>query len=414
MGPVCISKTLHMQKREPVPVMEKERKPAALTQKRKLNIVIVCGTEPYELRADLLRDVLRSLGHTVTVLASDFSHIEKRKRTQEKEDYLFLQTKPYKKNLSLKRAVSHVRFAKDAEHWLQAHLCETDLVWAIIPPNGFVQRIARLKRREPSVRVVFDVVDLWPESMPLKGEKRQIPFSWWRKQRDGSLHEADMIVTECALFQKKLAGPAGKTQMQTIYLARPCVPYVPKLHLPDDRLSLCYLGSINNVIDIEAVARIIRTCQRIRPVELHIIGTGEKKDTLIARARQAGAGVIYHGICYDREKKQEIFDGCHFGLNIMKPSVCVGLSMKSLDYFEYGLPMLNSIPGDTWQIIEKEQTGLNVGESLDADKIAHYDLSMRNRARRYFEQHLTDEAFQQSVSDVLDKVFDGTGGQKRD
>jgi len=395
-------------------VMEKERKPAALTQKRKLNIVIVCGTEPYELRADLLRDVLRSLGHTVTVLASDFSHIEKRKRTQEKEDYLFLQTKPYKKNLSLKRAVSHVRFAKDAERWLQAHLCETDLVWAIIPPNGFVQRIARLKRRDPSVRVVFDVVDLWPESMPLKGEKRQIPFSWWRKQRDGSLHEADLIVTECALFQKRLAGPAGETQMQTIYLARPCVPYVPKLHLPDDRLSLCYLGSINNVIDIEAVARIIRTCQRIRSVELHIIGTGEKKDTLIARARQAGAGVIYHGICYDREKKQEIFDGCHFGLNIMKPSVCVGLSMKSLDYFEYGLPMLNSIPGDTWQIIEKEQTGLNVGESLDAEKIAQYDLSMRNRARRYFEQHLTDEVFQQSVSDVLDKVFDGTGGHKRD
>jgi len=124
--------------------------------------------------------------------------------------------------------------------------------------------------------------------------------------------------------------------------------------------------------------------------------------------------VIYHGICYDREKKQEIFDGCHFGLNIMKPSVCVGLSMKSLDYFEYGLPMLHSIPGDTWQIIEKEQTGLNVGESLDAEKIAQYDLSMRNRARRYFEQHLTDEVFQQSVSDVLDKVFDGTGGHKRD
>ena len=35
--------------------------------------------------------------------------------------------------------------------------------------------------------------------------------------------------------------------------------------------------------------------------------------------------------------------------------------MKSMDYFEAGLPILNSIPGDTWEIVEKYGVGYNLG-----------------------------------------------------
>ena len=48
-----------------------------------------------------------------------------------------------------------------------------------------------------------------------------------------------------------------------------------------------------------------------------------------------------------------------FGINMMKPGICVGLTMKSIDYFCYGLPLINNIPGDTWKLVEKEQIGIN-------------------------------------------------------
>ena len=57
---------------------------------------------------------------------------------------------------------------------------------------------------------------------------------------------------------------------------------------------------------------------------------------------------------------------CHFGFNLMKPDVCVGLTMKSVDYFRHDLPILNNIPADTAELVDREQVGLNVGEDTAA------------------------------------------------
>ena len=52
---------------------------------------------------------------------------------------------------------------------------------------------------------------------------------------------------------------------------------------------------------------------------------------------------------------------CHFGFNLMKPDVRVGLTMKSVDYFRHDLPILNNIPADTAELVDREQVGVNGG-----------------------------------------------------
>ena len=64
-------------------------------------------------------------------------------------------------------------------------------------------------------------------------------------------------------------------------------------------------------------------------------------------------------------KKKQIFDKCHFGLNIMKDTVCVGLTAKSIDYFQAGLPILNSIQIDTKDIVNKNLFGFNVTDDIE-------------------------------------------------
>ncbi len=140
-------------------------------------------------------------------------------------------------------------------------------------------------------------------------------------------------------------GDAGEElpqrKLQTLYLARDFQLYRFVNTPPKDKIALCYLGSINNIIDIPCIGEIIRKFDL--PVELHIIGDGEKREELCETARNAGAEVIFHGIIYDPKKKQAIFDRCHAGLNIMKSSVYVGLTMKSMDYFAASLPVINNI-----------------------------------------------------------------------
>lgn len=46
----------------------------------------------------------------------------------------------------------------------------------------------------------------------------------------------------------------------------------------------------------------------------------------------------------------------------MKDSTCVGLTMKSIEYFKFGLPILNNIKEDSKKIVEKYEVGFNISE----------------------------------------------------
>ena len=74
----------------------------------------------------------------------------------------------------------------------------------------------------------------------------------------------------------------------------------------------------------------------------------------------------------------------------MKPNVCVGLTMKSVDYFRHDLPILNNIPADTAELVDREQVGLNVGEDTAARVAAmtvEDCLRMRKNVRRVFDEN---------------------------
>jgi len=81
---------------------------------------------------------------------------------------------------------------------------------------------------------------------------------------------------------------------------------------------------------------------------------------LIEEVKGSGAIVEDYGKVYDPKEKQQIFDKCHFGLNIMKDTVCVDLTLKSIDYFQHGLPILNNIQADTTKIVDKYNVGFNI------------------------------------------------------
>lgn len=366
-----------------------------------MNICIVNCFDTYEHRVDLLRDAFKSQGHKVVVLTSDYKHIEKKRRTEKKIGYKFFHVEEYNKNFSIQRIKSHCHFSRDVSDYIELNIDNIDLIWALIPPNSLVKDLSGIKVKYPKVKMIYDIIDLWPETMPVMNVKELFPFTYWRDLRNKHINKADYIVTECNLYRRKLKKVLSSLKVETLYFARQYEKYVPDLHLPNNKIALCYLGSINNIIDIDTIAKIVNKFQMIKPVELHIIGDGEKRERLITKVKATGADVIYHGKIYDRQKKQFIFDGCHFGLNIMKPSVCVGFTMKSIDYFEFGLPIINNIQGDTWDILKNRRIGINYSEVFMVEKEFSYDLSYRNETRRFFEETLTSTAFENTIDYIM-------------
>lgn len=366
-----------------------------------MDVVIVNCFDTYEHRVDLLCKVFIEEGHSVKVLTSDYRHFEKKQRSDQKDNFRFFHAKPYNKNLSYARLSSHVQLSKGIFKYLEERNTP-DLLWVLLPPNSFAKDAAKYKKEHPKVKLIFDLIDLWPETMPIGFLKNAFPFTIWRNLRDKNIRSADVVVTECNLYQEKLKDVLKDMKTETLYLARPLVPYEPNLNLPDDRINLCYLGSINNIIDIDEIGRIIEEIRKTKPVELHIVGDGERKDEFVEVSEAAGASVVFHGIVYEREEKQKIFDSCHYGLNIMKSSVCVGLTMKSMDYLEFGLPMINNIHGDTWDFVEEKKIGINIDNSFRY--FDSYSIKTRSDTREFFENTLSATAFHGEVAHVVQQI----------
>ncbi len=370
-----------------------------MSNKKLKSVCIVNCFDTYEHRVDLLHDYFLKMGAKVRVITSDYRHFEKSKRTDSKDDFEFIEAIPYTKNMSIARMKSHVVLSKSIFERINNE--KFDLLWVLVPPNSFVKDGAKYKKEHVNTKLIFDLIDLWPETMPISKLKSLPPFQYWRNLRDRNLDAADSIVTECNLFHQKLPKNIAKEKVHTVYLARKISPYNSALTMPEDKISLCYLGSINNIIDIPAIVDLINGLKVYKPVELHIIGDGEKRGILIDSCEEAGAEVLYHGRVYDTEEKQRIFNSCHYGLNIMKQTVFIGLTMKSMDYFEAGLPIINNIHGDTWDMVDLYKLGHNIVDGESLESLIVYDLNMRKAVRSNYESKFSIEAFELKVSELI-------------
>lgn len=377
----------------------------------KVAVLISC-TDHYTDRMYLFADFLKEQGYQIQYVASDFHHVRKEPFICSVEGAKQVHVRPYQKNLSLSRILSHRDFARGVYRFLEAMPQEPALIVAEIPPNFLATYMARYKRRHPNVKLLMDMFDLWPETFPSGKIKKLLApvFSVWAALRNRGLPFADLVTTECVMYQQVLEPHLKRCETQTVYLCRSAIEVVPQAPSMET-LSVCYLGSINNIIDIDGICALLQKCVQHKPVKLHIIGDGENCDRFIRMAQNVGAQVEFHGRIYDREEQQRIFDTCAFGINMMKSSVCIGLTMKSLDYFAAGLPILNSLGGDTYTFVEQYEIGRNVSAET-AETVAaaitsvtpEENLKMRQETLQVFRKYFTVENCKVALQTGLAKI----------
>lgn len=375
----------------------------------KKNAYLISCSDHFNHRLNVIDAYLRSKGYEVTYITSDFDHATKQKFDCTVPDSVQIHASPYHKNLSLGRICSHQKFARDVFRYIEGQKVQPAVVVALVPPNFLVHYAAKYKKKHPEVRLIFDIFDMWPEAFPSAGMKKMLLpiFKVWEGIRDKGLLSADFVTTECALFQSKLGLDPDKSAV--IYLAADslsCGLY--PAGLGDDSVSLCYLGSINNIIDIPRICDLLRQIAAVKPVTLHIIGAGERQQELISAAQTAGAKVEHHGAVFDDSIKQEIMSKCHFGLNIVKPTVCLGLTMKSVGYFQHGLPIISNVPADTQSLIEKWKTGIQLDENtaqIILNMSVKENLQMRSRVtdmfQSCFDRAVINDQYSKLLKDLL-------------
>ncbi|MCD7893154.1 MAG: hypothetical protein LUG60_05555 [Erysipelotrichaceae bacterium] len=214
-----------------------------------------------------------------------------------------------------------------------------------------------------------------------------------------------MVIVECDYYRKILNKFLDNNKIQTFYLLKHdngnFINIKEEKYI--DKITLAYLGSINNLIDIDKIELVIKKLQMIKPVKLKVIGTGEKKDIFLNRMNSINVETEYFGMIFDENRKSYIFQDCYFGINIYKNNVEIGLTMKSVDYFQMGLPILNSIKGDTEELVKSNSLGININEFYDYEVLNYLNniYEVKNHVREFYMRNFDDC----NVDIKMDKIF---------
>lgn len=357
----------------------------------------ISSTNHYNVRTGKFVNDYVKKGYDVIYVTSDFDHMTKKRYCfNEYKNSKQLHVISYKKNLSISRILSHLMFSYKTFYMLLA--CKPELVYVEVPNNSLVKSSAKYKKIN-NAEIIVDVFDMWPESMPVKTKNMIVNwgFDIWRNFRNKNLKFADQIWIECDYYRELLSAQKINLPMETKYLTLENAETSIETKVSEDEIDLCYLGSINNIIDISLIEKIVSELAKNKRTRIHIIGDGERKDEFLEILKQNSIEIIDHGKVYEIDKLQEIFNQCWFGVNVLREDLAIGITMKSISYFRGGLPIINTVEGDTSRFVEKCNIGINV-DRHDVEScvsrilnITKDDLAcMKNNTRNLFEQKFAE------------------------
>lgn len=147
-----------------------------MNDKKKIAIIACAMALPGEkgyTRFSFLADLLGENNYKVDVYTSSFNHWEKAQRDTEKIEKIkqkvsygvnIVHEPGYKKNVDLRRVVSHILLAKNAVKEIKKR--EYDLIYVIIPDNFLAANVTRYAKKN-NIPVIIDIEDTWPEGMEM-------------------------------------------------------------------------------------------------------------------------------------------------------------------------------------------------------------------------------------------------------
>lgn len=367
-----------------------------------------------EDRLKIIKKVLQNQ-YSCRIFISDFDRAKKQYITKKDPECEYIHVPEYKKNLSVGRINAYRVFANKVDELLK--LENPDLVYIMLPPNYIAYKCALYREKHEQSKLIVDVYDLWPESFPIQKASKYFPLiiTKWKKYRSRTLNAADFIFTECRYYRKVIgSGLITDSKTAVLYIHKDQTDSVRQIvkdsidsHRKEkDKITFGYLGSINNIIDIEGIKDLVQKIVKEHiKVTVEIIGGGEGTEHFVSALLDAGACVNNHGFIFDEIEKAEILTNCDFGLNMMIGHLVVGLTTKSVDYFSLGLPIVNTIKEDTEKLVTDRNIGVNY--TGDISQIIEMDTEtireMKISSYQCYQDLMTSKGLYITVHDALNE-----------
>lgn len=354
------------------------------------------------------------------VLTTDFCHGKKRYYElgeADDEKQTLLHVPAYKSNVSLKRIWSHLVFAWKVRVYLNALEEKPKVVYCTMPTSSSAYVCARYCNKH-RVKFVIDVIDLWPDSLlPLvKGKKliKAILYPWTYLTRYAYRH-ADVIMGESVKYAQEAKKYNPHADVYPVYLGidmsiinkvKADKPVL--LDKPKDEIWIAYAGSLGVSYDFHALLNAVKTIHGRFKYKFWFVGDGVRHEEIASYIEANHLNAVITGFL-NYEQLLGYLGYCDIAVNIFRENTKVVYSYKFNDYVAMNCFVLNSLEGETAEMVDEYQIGRNfnfsdnpLSEVLE-DTLSHWDVYSLWRENH---QKLIDEKLDKAkIYSVVSEIF---------
>jgi len=381
---------------------------------------------------------LYSQGHEVHWWSSNFYHGSKKHRDKNQvSDYCkihLISTIPYRKNISIKRVINHVKFAnkwyKEAKAYLNTNKAP-DVLLASVPPVHLMHKIIAFKYIS-GCKVVFDIQDAWPEAfyryIPVAGCFRQkiggYIFSPLLRLRNKCLRLADacISVAEGYINLASIAYMKKPSLVVPIGISLSTRDNIVSKHNnreEEEKVSFVYIGNLADSYDLKTL---IFASKKLYDegykFTVTLAGRGVHEQKLVKMVSKLGSSDYIRFVGYlTFAEVVNLLERSSVGLNCLFPDSYGFIQNKVSDYLAAGLPVINSVEGELANLIVKNNAGVqyvagNVDSLFSAMKkyidnpclIKHQSICARRLCEQNFNRDVTYPIMVSFIENVVQNL----------
>lgn len=322
----------------------------------------------------------------------------------------YVPSPPYSTNVTPARMWSHEVFAARAAARFLRRRASYDFVYANAPHSELA--LAAFAASRSRVKVL-DVIDIWPDVLPFSDRFRRVarPALWaWRSLFDLSVASADglLAVSDTFLAEAETHFRGDPRFARRIYIGGDKLPVggAPK----EDLFTIAYVGNIGHLYDFDALTDALSHPGLRGRVQVFVVGDGDRRRSLLETLALRGIPHQYFGSVYDPDEVGSILGRCHIGFNGYL-NTSASFSYKATTYLSAGLPLLNSMGGDLWSLVERLGIGYNYAQGSSselASRIADATDSnlgkMSENAMQFFERQIDHDVVKGKMRTFIEQI----------
>jgi len=333
---------------------------------------------------------------------------------------------PYPNRKPLERVLNYGSFCASAS-MRGAFLGRPDVVIGTSPPLPIAMagyNVARIKR----VPFIFEVRDLWPESLEGVGLGKQ--HSRIYKTVAAIVRflykHSDHIVVVTPAFKEylnakwnvppeKMSVVANGVEAERFCPAPPSVEILREFGVPDGNFVAAYIGTMGMAHGLKTILEVAEFLRDRSQITLLLVGEGGNREDLVRVAKERGLNNIIFTGQQPREKIPAIINSSDVCLSLLKNEEVFKtvIPTKMLEYMSCGRPVVLAVGGQAERILREANAGISVGAEnpkaiADAILAMHPDPEARHRfgknGREYIIANMSRDTTARAYLDILAKL----------